>query len=398
MDGAEAGQDTPGPEEGAEKRGPSHWFSRHKKVVVGAVVGIAAVAAVVALVVGGLNPIGKSQLESDLNDKYGKSGVIPSSYTTASDYKVSALDIKGEQSQGTVSLLGTECECESVAFEADIANESFETHLEGTAQYARVKGSGTYELVSVDGLSSSTQPLRGVDMMTATEAAGTSASTYGSTGRPSVSLGDFSSDLDDSDGTYTSTATQPSTETTWFKTQDIVTSQAFAFDDEQGWQPVGKATTTCDDPTFTFAGKRFQYSGDVAAGIWKGGTATLTLSFGDVGKVGDDYVATADYSIDWVPPTGTQLFHYKDALKLDGTATGKLKTSPGEASFTLELNDAGNAVTFSCSEGSSTVKAGAGTVDTISATMTTNQEIMTDSAGTGNYLKLTYPQSFAELS
>lgn len=258
-------------------------------------------------------------------------GAVPSNYTNETPYEVT--DFKIDQTDDTLATAeeqelarrwyGTD-QIKTVTCSGAVANESFETNFTAMVYLAK-SGNDWVSVGSPDILSKETKPLKGVDVLEE-QASDT------------ISYSDFSSTLDESNGTYTSTASGTQTHTFWFATDTATVQQSFTFDQAYGWKTMGDQQISDENTAWNLEGKTFECSRDAGSGYFDG-----TITFGTV----EGESANADYSLAF-DANSAGFVKYRDA-SVKGSATGRITHEFGEESFDIQLEDNDNSVALSCS-------------------------------------------------
>ena len=311
--------------------------------------------------------VSSEQLHGDLEtSSIATGGNISADYVSDSPYQLTGFSLDS-QSIEKQKLFGLECSVDHVQFSATVGNENFQTQLTGIADYSKLKGEKTWGFDGVQKITSSTTtPLRGVSGMTLSTGY---SSWYG---EPQYTVTDFSSTLEDNDGSFTSLATQKASIDKWFATSIVTTEQSFVFNSSTGWQSVGAAKVTGTETQYKLQGKTYTFSH--CPGVFaEDGPAKFDLTFTDL-EDPDNVQAT--YAIDYDPPAGGSYLanSYGECLSVHetGTVQGKIEYQTGAASFSFVLNDKANAVTFSCSGVDQMDVAGIGSVDVLKISVMTN--------------------------
>lgn len=224
----------------------------------------------------------------------------------------------------------------------------------------------------------STKPLKGVDRTEETASSSSSSP---------VPYSDFSPSLEESDGTYTSVATQKVKYSYWFADDTANSTARFKFDQKKGWEIQDKAELSDTKTDWKLNGKTFAYSD--AGGSLSEGAKNASAVFGDLS--GD--TANATYTIGFSPRKEESYGTEYHAVDLKGSASGALSHEFSEGSFKVQLNDQGNSVTIALSGSDTSTKtsAGQGTVHTL------NGDVVTKTVYTGNkYNEKTFSLSYAQ--
>ena len=329
------------------------FLKKNKKAVIGAGAAVVVVlVAIVAFVMISSN-VPEDVVKRDLMNTYlMEHGAVSSSYVNDSDYSITELKITGQSeeklSSDLLSLATTAATGSNtvrrVSVSGKISNESFETSFTGYLYY--VKANDQWVEINTDVDATSTKPLKGVDK---TE----------STSSSSAQVSDFSSTLEESNGSYVSVATQKVKYSYWFADDTATSTSSFKFDQEKGWQRQGDAQLSDTKTEWKLSGKTFAYN--EGSSFFSSGTKNSTVSFGDC----SGETANATYTIGYTPSSNSSSYTEYLSVDLKGSASGSLTHEFSKESFKVELNDKGNSVTFSFSgHGSSTTtSAGVGEVN-----------------------------------
>ncbi len=346
-------------------------LKKNKKVTIGAVAAVVVViVAIIAFVMISSN-VPEDIVKNDLADNYlVKKGAVESNFVNDSDYSIKELKITGQSderlSSDILSMAATAAtgsdKVRKVTVTGKIANANFETSFSGYLYYLK-NGDGWVKLDSTI-KSDSTKPLKGVD---------TTASSSSASSSSALSSSDFSSTLEESDGTYTSVATQKVKYSYWFADDTATSTTKFKFDSEKGWQRQGQDELSDTHTEWKLNGKTFAKSDTVkdiqGFSYVTIGTASASVTFGDC----SGETANATYAVGFNPTTeNTSSIEYI-AVDLKGSVSGSLSHKFSESTFSVELNDQGNSVTFSLSGdiNSTTTSAGEGKVNQLSGSAIT---------------------------
>ncbi len=302
--------------------------ARYGIIAGGAVVAIALIAVISSTLFGGVS-VEVAQQAFASQSSLATDGAVSSTYTDASAYEITEFNIESEETieltsaESTLSstIYGTD-EIRAVTCSGKVANESFETEFIVVVYVGKVSNEWiSLDYASADILSTATVPLKGVDSM---DVSSSSDAVYS----------DFSSTLDESNGTYTSSATVTETYSFWFGTDTAQVSQEFTFDPESGWQSVDSILRSDTSTTFNVEGYVLQ-----GTGVNDMVTSTITLHDADDGSMSADYSIVAD-----IPEDKTDW--YKDFTS-EGTAVVSIVHDYGNESITLNIEDDENNVSFS---------------------------------------------------
>ena len=271
-----------------------------------------------------------------------------------SDYSITELRITGQSEEkvssdilslATSSASGSNA-VRRVSVTGKMANDNFETSFSGYIYY--LKGKNNWEELYTDVDATSTKPLKGVDKAESTTSS-------------SVSISDFSSTLDESNGSYVSVATQKVQYSFWFADDTATSTTTYKFDQDKGWQRQGDAQLSDMKTEWKLNGKTFAYS--ESSSLFSSGSKSSTVSFGDC----SGETANATYTIGYAPSSKSSSYTEYSTVDLKGSATGALTHEFSKGTFKVELNDKGNSVTlsFTGNSNSTTTSAGVGEVNTL---------------------------------
>lgn len=337
-------------------------------LIAGIVAAVIAVIAVAVFVVVGADRVSDETLKTTLEQSsIVKSGLVPQNYVDSSDYKVKDLKITDQKkitdtgafSSVIYALTGTSGEnipIMTVSYKATIENDNFSSDIVGTVQFLKwndqwltVAAPSASTLQSCD-----TKPLKGVDKMDA-QSSSSSSYSYGSKQDYTIDHDDFEATFDESDSSYSSTATEKVSYSFWFAKDSATASQSFKFDQKSGWQPTGNVKLSDQDTVWNLEGKTFKYEKDASDA-----KTTASITF----KTCSSDNLTADHSITYAPSEKAKKSNYLDA-SASGEAKGKPTHKFGENSFSVELNDASSKVTYKINGITTVSVAGSGTVDAL---------------------------------
>lgn len=324
---------------------------KKRKIVIGAIAAaIVVIIAIVAWCVVSANNVPNDKVESAFKQSgIVKNGVVSSDFVNDSAYQVKSFKVEKQEDAYkdataaeinlTKALVGSDT-LREVTFSATIANDNFETKLTGKCYFA--KDNSTWNNAGVSSPSSSeTKPLKGVDFM---EKSNSNPNSSTSTGGGSESITDFNSALDESDGTYTSQASETKTVDYWFATDTATASRTFTFDQKKGWVASGDVSLDNESTEWKLKGQKFKCTGSDSRR-----SNTATLEFVDC----TENVVSANYTIVVDPKeSANDQYSRYSSVNASGTASGKITHKFGSADFSLKLTDSGQQVTFDCSNNS----------------------------------------------
>lgn len=302
-------------------------------------------------------------------------GAISSKYVGESAYELKEFDIDKQEdapanrTQQVAKTTHSTNQAKTVYFSGTIANNSFETDFTGQCDFANINGN--WSPVSSSSLkinSKNTKPLKGVDSLDQSNSSN------------NVNYSDFSSDLKESNGTYTSNATSTIAYKYWFATDIAKVTQAFTFDPNSGWKASGEPTTSNQSTEWNLKDRTFKYAGSTG---FKFGSGVSAITFGEV----TDGNASASYVFEYTPNAGASdgyvTYH---AISLKGTATGKPTHEFGTENFTIQLSDSSQSVDITCEANRFTQSSGES--NTIAVSMDTKSAYATYRNGTASNLGL----------
>lgn len=345
------------------RRGVVSYLKQGKKRTIALGVSCLCIVVVVVLIAVSLASGGK--VSSDLVRKdfeqssLMQNGVLDQdAYVKPSTYKIKDFKISNEEC-GEDN--GTEyCEITAVA---TVENESFSVDVKKIRMAYAKNPSGEWRNIGryndYDDIVA--KPLKGVDETVTHNNAGSGLRLVVGKEPLEPETNDFSSTFEEKDGKYTSTATWNSSLAYWFGNETAKHARTFVFNSSKGWEEQDNNQDVQEAQVlWNLSGRTFE-----AIDKDSGGDVTSTITFGEV--KGDEI--TAEYTI--VRPNGKSNgwgTEYK-AINASGTATGKLVHEMGSDTFSVELNDAANKVTFDCQKGDLVTVAGSGEVPSITATI-----------------------------
>ena len=324
---------------------------KKRKIIIGAVAAaIVAIIAIVAWCVVSANNVPNDKIESAFRQSdIVKNGVVPSDFVNDSAYQVKSFKVEKQEDAYkdataveinlTKALVGSDT-LRKVTFSATIANDNFETKLTGKCYFA--KDNNTWNNVGVSSPSSSeTKPLKGVDLM---EKSNSNLNSSTSVNGGSESITDLNSTIDESDGTYTSQASETKTIDYWFATDTATASRVFTFDQKQGWVASGNVSLDNESTEWKLKGQKFKCVGSDSRR-----SNTATLEFADCTENG----VSANYTIVVDPKeSANDQYSRYSSVNASGTASGKITHKFNSADFSLKLTDSDQQVTFDCSNNS----------------------------------------------
>ncbi len=301
--------------------------ARYSIIAGSAVVVIILIAVIGSTLFGGISvDIARQAFENQ--SSLATKGAVSSTYTDATTYEITEFNIESEEA---VELTSAESALSSMLYGTDtiravtcsgkVTNESFETEFIAVVYVGKVDNEWVaLDSASADIVSTTTIPLKGVDSM-------------GISSNSDATYSNFSSTLEESNGTYTSSATMTETYNFWFGTDTAQVSQEFTFDPDSGWQAVDSILRNDTSTTFNIEGYVLQ-----ATGVNDMVTSTITL------HDADDENMSADYSIVATIPEDRTAW-YKDFTS-EGTAVVTIVHDYGKESITLTIEDEENGVSF----------------------------------------------------
>ena len=282
-------------------------------------------------------------------------GIIPSRYVTPSTYTVK--DVVVEEQKDVTADIRTEYGNMAVGadsshvmrarIKATIANENFETIFVTNILVSKTS-EGWKALYPISTLpkDATTKPLKGVD-------------------KPSNTSSEVSyseSDLQENDGTYTSTVTANKHVKKWYGDAVYSWSDVYKFSNDKGWY-LEKSIN--DDAQahieWDIKGKTYEYVNK--SSYFRSDNISLTIN-----DINDDS-ADITYSIASEPESKTS----GNPINLSGRKTAKVKTKRG-GNILIELNDADNGVTIIISDGGNSYVAGRGEVKALFADIKTQSD------------------------
>lgn len=346
-----------------------------KKYGIAAAVVAAVIAAVLVVVFAFSKPISEAELQSALesNSSLTTAGVLTSQYVNDSSYTISDVKIN-DTKQEAIGSGGTAIDHLYVDFTAKVANSNFESNLSGQATF--IKSADNWVFVDYSKTSAETKPLKGVDYL------------ENQSSSDDYTTSDFNATLDESDGSYTSTASQKVAYDFWFATDTATNTRTFTFDNDKGWVAKGNTEASNTATEWKLSGKSFTHNAEDPSSKlgWFSSShledwTTTTINFGDAA---DGNIA-ATYTLAFSAPATSSDSTTVNAIDTTGNLTGKPVHEFGSEGFSIELNDAENSVTFVVKPSGSSLVAGSGTVNKLSADLETNYDYLSSSSSSGTY-------------
>lgn len=283
-------------------------------------------------------------------------GIIPSRYVAPSTYTVK--DVVVEEQKDVTADIRTEYGNMAVGadsshvmrarIKATIANENFETTFVTNILVTKTpqgwKGLAPMAVAPKD---ATTTPLKGVDK----------SDNYSSKVECS------GSDLQNNNGTYTSTINVTSHDENWYGKTDYSWSDVYTFSNDKGWS---LDHSTKDDPTikvdWNMKGKTYDYAS--TNDFFRHDNISLTIN--DI----NDKTADISYSIASEPASSSSS---AKSINLSGRKTATIKAQRG-GNISVELNDADNGVTITINGGEKKRVAGRGEVDALVVSIETQSD------------------------
>lgn len=283
-----------------------------------------------------------------------QNGVIQSQFVNSSPYLVKDVAIEEQKDvtadirngYGDVPTAAVPTHVMRAKIKATIASENFETTFVTNILVSKTS-EGWKALYPISTLpkDATTKPLKGVD-------------------KPSNTSSEVSyseSDLQENDGTYTSTVTANKHVKQWYGDAVYSWSDVYKFSNDKGWY-LEKSIN--DDAQahieWDIKGKTYEYVNKVVYY----GSDNISLTINDI----NDDSADITYSIARELESKT----YGNSINLSGRKTAKVKTEHGNVK--IELNDAENGVTIIISDGGNSYVAGRGEVKALFADIKTQSD------------------------
>ncbi len=364
-----------GAEVKAQGEGSRHRTARRRSMIAAAAFALAAAFLACTLTACGPKAIPDDALRSMVaNSSFAQQGLTAGGYVDESAYELTDFAV---DSQETVDIpdgaLPEGSVLWNVAFSGTLENANFRTEFAGTAQV--LDRDGSYETVEqpmVTGFT--TTPLKGVDSMD-TAGSGAMDDAWSASG--------FASTLEGGDGAWISVASEQVAYDFWFATDTATNTQRFTFDQEDGWTPQGNAEMSGMATEWKLDGTSFSLKQGATLMDLMVKDGTIAFTAAENGSLTADYTYNANPSASSVNAV---------ALSFEGTLTGEPIHEFGNGRFSVELNDPEGGVTLACESTTSSVKAGSGTVNALSA------DIITDSPydKNGLYAYNSYGLTFTE--
>lgn len=283
-------------------------------------------------------------------------GIISSRYVSPSKYTVKDVAVE-EQKDVTAEMrkdygynaFGTTAtNIVSVRVKATIVNDNFETTFTGQLLVTKTpQGWKGLAPIAVSPKDATTTPLKGVDK----------SDNYSS----EVECSD--GDLQNNNGTYTSTINVTSHDENWYGKTDYSWSDVYTFSNDKGWS---LDHSTKDDPTikvdWNMKGKTYDYAS--TNDFFRHDNISLTIN--DI----NDKTADISYSIASEPASSSSS---AKSINLSGRKTATIKAQRG-GNISVELNDADNGVTITINGGEKKRVAGRGEVDALVVSIETQSD------------------------
>lgn len=283
-------------------------------------------------------------------------GIIPSRYVTPSTYTVKDVVVKEQKDvtadirteYGNMAVGADSSHVMRARIKATIANENFETTFVTNILVTKTpqgwKGLAPMAVAPKD---ATTTPLKGVDK----------SDNYSSKVECS------GSDLQNNNGTYTSTINVTSHDENWYGKTDYSWSDVYTFSNDKGWS---LDHSTKDDPTikvdWNMKGKTYDYTS--TNDFFRHDNISLTIN--DI----NDETADISYSIASEPASSSSS---AKSINLSGRKTATIKAQRG-GNISIELNDADNGVTITINGGEKKRVAGRGEVDALVVSIETQSD------------------------
>ncbi len=285
-----------------------------------------------------------------------QNGIVPSRYVAQSSYIVKNVvveeqkDVTAEMHKGygDKAFGATATNIVNVRVKATIVNDNFETTFT-TYLFVTKTSQGWKGLapIAINPKDATTTPLKGVDK----------SDNYSS----KVKCSD--SDLQNNDGTYTSTITVSSHDENWYGKTDYSWSDVYTFSNDKGWS---LDHSTKDDPTinvdWNMKGKTYDYAS--TNDFFRNDNISLTIN--DI----NNKTADISYSISSEPKSSSSS---AKSINLSGRKTATIKATRG-GNISIELNDADNGVTIIIRDGEKQRVAGRGEVNALVVSIETQSD------------------------
>ena len=235
---------------------------------------------------------------------------------------------------------------------ATIVNDNFETTFT-TYLYVTKTSQGWKSLapIFINPMDATTTPLKGVDK--------SYIYSYIYSSEEECS----GSDLQNNNGTYTSTMNVTSHDENWYGDTDYSWSDVYTFSNDKGWT---LDHSTKDDPTikvnWNMKGKTYEYVHK--SDYYRNENVSLTIN--DI----NNKTADISYSISSEPASSSSS---AKSVNLSGRTTATIKAKRG-GNISIELNDANNGVTITISDGEKKRVAGRGEVNALVVSIDTQSD------------------------
>ena len=285
-----------------------------------------------------------------------QNGIVPSQYVSQSTYTVKNVvveeqkDVTAEMHKGygDKAFGATATNIVSVRVKATIVNDNFETTFT-TYLFVTKTSQGWKGLapIAINPKDVTTTPLKGVDK----------SDNYSSKAECS------DSDLQNNDGTYTSTITVSTHDENWYGKTAYSWSDVYTFSNDKGWtldhstkkDPTIKVDWNMKGKTYEYAHKSDYYRND-----------NISLTINDI----NNKTADISYSISSEPASSSSS---AKSINLSGRKTATIKATRG-GNISIELNDADNGVTITISDGEKKRVAGRGEVNGLVVSIETQSD------------------------
>ena len=284
-----------------------------------------------------------------------KNGIVPSQCVTQSPYALKDVAIEEQKDvtadirteYGNMAVGADSSHVMRARIKATIASENFETTFVTNILVSKTS-EGWKALYPISTLpkDATTKPLKGVD-------------------KPSNTSSEVSyseSDLQENDGTYTSTVTANKHVKKWYGDAVYSWADVYKFSNDKGWY-LEKSTN--DDAEahieWSIKGKTYEYVNKLVYF----GSDNISLTINDI----NDDSADITYSIAREPESKTN----GNSINLSGRKTAKVKTERGDVK--IELNDAENGVSILIRNGGNHYVAGRGEVKALFADIKTQSDV-----------------------
>jgi hypothetical protein len=306
----------------------------------------------------GLGQVSDERIEQDVRAEILTTGsLMRSAYLNETPYELVEFTV-ADRTTETGEFFGRDFEMIRASFSGIAKNESIETTFNGHAYYQRENNEWVLALgPQID--SKTSVPLKGIDFVDENTSL-----------RENETISELQIAFDSTNG-YSSIATQTITIDRWF-TDDVATkTQKYSFDESSGWKKDGGAEIIKTNSTYKLTGKSFECTTNPGEATDEG-KVTYTITFTDSKE---DGTITADYSIAYDAATSrhnTRNLGNYVSLDKKSTLSGKIEHSIDSESFSVELNDPVEKITFSCTSSRQVISAGTGTVNAMEFKITSD--------------------------